>query len=194
MNYKMDAPLRYSKLPSKIQLRNPAAGVAFPYFNDLFRCQFRTSLPLSPWGYLSAFRVSIVSIISMSPRPEMRPTNAGRVVASVQHQKSFWNQSKPNDPTHPRRKHHCSSVSPGGQLSIPAFLPIASPEPAAIRNLNLGPKAFEQSVRKSLRGEEVSSIVWPLDTLHRSNRVTLPVVSATRGQLLVKGYSGYFSV
>lgn len=184
VNDKMDRPFRNSERFSQLQLGYSSTRVQTANCNNFGGCKFGKTLSLSTRGNLSSLPVPVVRIVGVCSKPEMRPPNTRRVVASMKNQKSVRDWAKSQYPACARREHHGADVSIGCDLSVTSFLTVAGPKPAAVCNLHLVPKSFNEGWGKALRSEEVSPIVGPLDQFHRCNRVTLPVVRSTRGQIV----------
>src|SRR5262252_3131554 len=82
-----DDPLGQAILPAELDLRDPAGAVPSAQFHDLCLGDLRAGvglpLPLRPARTVPAFADGVLHVLGVGTQPEVRRTDAARVVAAV---------------------------------------------------------------------------------------------------------------
>lgn len=124
----------------------------------------------------------VIDIVLPSSQEKMIRTDAGTIVASMQHPKGIRDRSMMQKPGRLGGKNQMSCGP--RNVSVAVSVKARRPQPAPIRDLHLCPEAFDEGWRKALRSEEIGFIEGPLEKLHNSSWVGSRRMTLARGRLI----------
>lgn len=134
--------------------------------------QYGVPMLLSFWH--SSFTRSILSIVFLCSKKQMIWSNAGWIVAMMQHAKSFWNWASVKNPTCSVSFHKSTTPPSNTKYSIPMFILGTNPQPTSLPENHFRPKTLWKSFTQSLRGKVLGgnllhvSLVLPCGLLARA--------------------------
>jgi len=154
-----------------------STDVTAAYFDSLSLGELRHAVMFS--NRSTAFTPHIRQVIGFSPQEKVVRPDTGRVVAGVANAKSFRHRPEMQNPRCNVCVDRDTGVAVGSHLAIPEVVAGSRPQPAPFRDDHLLPEPPDEGWRKSLRREEFSPIVGPLDKFHLSGRA--PGCSSSAG-------------
>ncbi len=138
MNDTPDARLANVEYASDLKLGCQTLGMPLSDDEYVSSAQFYTAMPFTLCPSPFACRVSI--IVAARPQEEVIRTNAGGIVAAVQHTLTCGDRSEVQNPGDPMGVAFAQAGIGHGTVAM--LIATASPFPARLRDLNLRPEAF----------------------------------------------------
>jgi hypothetical protein len=140
-----DSASTYSKVLSKLVLRNVASAIEAAYLKYLCFGEF---CPRAPFAIQTAVLLNHVSyVIQLVAKKQMGWIDTRWIIALMQDTHPIWNRAVMQFPGGVVSKDQSLTSSPYLHAPISMFIPTTNPQPTGFRLLNLCPKALFKRLR-----------------------------------------------